>query len=279
MRFVLIGHLSVDVNVVKGVPHVLYGGGVVHGAVTARRLGVEAVVATKCAASDRPGFSILADAGVEVDWGESPCSTSIRNDYPTDNPDDRTSTLLSGALPFDRADVERVGRCDVLHVNPLWFGEFPPDLLPEARRNAAVLAADAQGFLRRVEPDGRMACRNWPEKVRYLECLDVFKVDLHEAGILTGVRDPREAARRVQAMGPAIVLLTHATGLVVCDGHDLYEAPFAPYGLEGRTGRGDTCTAAFLCGLATREVGDAARFAASVTSRKLQYAGPYRGEA
>ena len=47
--------------------------------------------------------------------------------------------------------------------------------------------------------------------------------------------------------------------------------------LEGRTGRGDTCTASFLvaCGRG-KDLADAAAFAAEVTSRKMQYRGSYR---
>ena len=48
--------------------------------------------------------------------------------------------------------------------------------------------------------------------------------------------------------------------------------------LEGRTGRGDTCTASFLVARGRgMDLADAAAFAAEVTSPKMQYRGSYRG--
>ena len=63
MKIVLVGHVCVDKNVVRGETETLYGGGVVHGAITAQRLGAEATVVTKCAESDRPSFNLMSEAG------------------------------------------------------------------------------------------------------------------------------------------------------------------------------------------------------------------------
>jgi sugar/nucleoside kinase (ribokinase family) len=275
MRIAFAGHLSIDVNVVKGVAHTGCGGGVFYGGVAAHRLGARTTVYTKCAAADQSKFVDLADAGVAVTFLPSTTSTSIRNDYPTDNPDDRISHIISRAAPFTAADLETINS-DVLHVNPLWRGEFPPELLPLARRRARLLAADAQGFLRHVADDQTMVYRDWDDKKRYLPLLDVFKVDAKEARILTGSDDPRSAARQLCALGVRTVLLTHQGGVCVHDGTDFFVAPFAPYTLEGRTGRGDTCTAAFLVARETMPLAEATAVAARVTSEKMQYVGPYR---
>jgi sugar/nucleoside kinase (ribokinase family) len=73
-------------------------------------------------------------------------------------------------------------------------------------------------------------------------------------------------------------LLTHRDGVCVFDGGKVHEAAFSGFTLEGRTGRGDTCTASFLVARG-RGMGlaEAVAFAAEVTSRKMQYRGPYRG--
>ncbi|MBN2358774.1 MAG: carbohydrate kinase [Deltaproteobacteria bacterium] len=284
MQICFAGHLSIDVNVVKGVAHTTCGGGVFYGAIAAHRLGARTTVYTKCAAADQSKFAELAAAGVPVTFLPSATSTSIRNDYPTDNPDDRTSHLISRGAPFSAADLEAI-QADVLHVNPLWRGEFPPDLLPLARQRTEFLAADAQGFLRRAADDpGKsptgddktMVYRDWDDKRRYLPLLDLFKVDAKEARILTGSDDPRAAARQLRALGARTVLLTHQAGVLVHDGREFFEAPFAAYAIEGRTGRGDTCTAAFLVARATMPLAAATAFAARVTSEKMQYRGPYR---
>ena len=59
MKIVFVGHVCVDQNVVRGETETLYGGGVVHGAITAQRLGAEATVVTKCAGSDRSNYRSL----------------------------------------------------------------------------------------------------------------------------------------------------------------------------------------------------------------------------
>lgn len=281
MKIVFIGHVCVDKNVVRGETETLHGGGVMHGAMTAQRLGAQAVVLTKCAESDRAFFRHLSDAGVQTVFLPSPASTSIQNVYPSENPDDRQSRLISRAAPFDESDLAQVPgfHADVVHVNPLWFGEFPPALLKQLRPLASQLAADAQGLLRVPQPDGQMTHRDFADKRAVLSLLDLFKVDAKEALLLTGEEDPVRAARAVHALGPKLVLLTHQAGVCVFDGNDVYQSPFTAYTLEGRTGRGDTCTASFLAAQGRgMNLADATAFAATITSRKMQYRGVYRGD-
>lgn len=280
MKIVFVGHVCVDQNVVRGETETLYGGGVVHGGITAQRLGAKAVVVTKCAEADRPGFQHLGEAGVEAVFLPSLASTSIRNVYPSENPDDRQSSLISHAAAFGEMDLECIAgvQADVIHVNPLWFGEFPPALFQTLRQRAAFLAADAQGFLRVAEPDGRMIHRDFADKRAVLRLLDLFKVDSKEALLLTGEEVPTRAAKAVHALGPKLVLLTHQGGACVFDGRETCEAQFGNYTLEGRTGRGDTCTASFLVGRGRGMTLQAAvSFAAKVTTHKMQYRGPFRG--
>ena len=73
------------------------------------------------------------------------------------------------------------------------------------------------------------------------------------------------------------MLLTHRQGLLAQEGDQVAEAPFGSYPLIGRTGRGDTATAAFLVARETRDLGAAVRYAAQVTTAKMQYPGPYKG--
>lgn len=280
MKILFVGHVCVDKNVVRGQTETLHGGGVVHGAITAQRLGDQAIVVTKCAVADQPGFGHLGEAGVETVFLPSPTSTSIRNVYPSENPDDRQSALIARATPFAEADLDGIAGlgAEVVHVNPLWVGEFPPTLLLNLRRRTSFLAADAQGFLRVAEADGQMVHRDFTDKRAILSLLDLFKVDSKEALLLTGVEGPERAAQAVHALGPKLVLLTHQGGVCVCDGGETYSASFGSYPLEGRTGRGDTCTASFLVArVRGLELQAAVRFAADITTRKMQYPGPFRG--
>ena len=276
MRITFVGHVCVDRNLIHGNLETFYGGGVIHGAVTARRLGADVSVLTKCAAADREHFTSFRDAGVEATFLPSPTSTSIRNEYPSENPDDRRSFLISRAEPFTTDDLARVN-ADVVHLNPLWHGEFPVSLLPQLKRATRVLGADAQGFIRQADPDGTLVNRDLVDKREVLGWLDVFKVDTKEALVLTGIEDVHAAARAVRDLGPRIVVLTHRGGVCVYDGNEFYESPFTGFTVEGRTGRGDTCTSAFLVGMQRTGLREATALAADVTSKKMQYRGTFRG--
>lgn len=277
LQISFVGHLSVDRNVVKGRERVLYGGGVFHGAITARRLGAETQVLTMCHPDNRAGFSLLSEIGVDVTYLESPESTSIRNVYPSDDPDERQSAVLTRARPFTEDDLREIDHCELLHLNALWKGEIPSSLIPVARERTDLLAGDAQGFLRHVELGGEMVHLDWEDKAELLPLFDYFKVDIAEARILTGLEDPPTAARRLHEWGAKTVVLTHREGVCVHDGSGLYEGSFGPYVLEGRTGRGDTCTVAFLVAMAEGDIAAAVHQAAAITTRKMQYPGPYRG--
>ena len=277
MTVSFLGDLCRDVNIIHGEPHAMVGGGVLHNGMTARGLGAHAVVITRCSAGDEPEMTrMLRDAGVEVHAGAG-STTSIENLYPDHHPDHRISRLLSRCDPFTEADLQFV-QGDVAHVNPLWAGAFPEDLLPWIRKKVRVLGADAQGFLRRAEEDGRLVLRDWEEKGRWRPLFDVCKADRTEARVMTGTEDPREGARALRAMGVREVLLTHREGVCVHDGESFHEAEFGPYPLSGRTGRGDTCSAAYLVARQRLAPGPATRYAARVTALKLQHPGPFGGQ-
>jgi sugar/nucleoside kinase (ribokinase family) len=119
---------------------------------------------------------------------------------------------------------------------------------------------------------------DFADKQAILSRLDLFKVDSKEALLLTGEANPERAARVVHALGAKLVLLTHQAGVCDCDGRETYSAAFGNYPLEGRAGGGDTCTASLLVARGRNlNFQQAATFAADITTRKMQYRGPFRG--
>ena len=66
-------------------------------------------------------------------------------------------------------------------------------------------------------------------------------------------------------------------GVTVCADGQIYQAPFIPGSLDGRTGRGDTCFAAYVGQRLSTSPQEAARFAAAVTTLKQEQPGPWRG--
>ncbi len=63
-------------------------------------------------------------------------------------------------------------------------------------------------------------------------------------------------------------------GVTVCADGQIYQAPFIPRSLDGRTGRGDTCFVAYVGQRLSTSPQEAARFAAAVTTLKQEQRGP-----
>ncbi len=277
---IFVGHVSKDINVVKGVESVVPGGGVLYGAFTSRSLGEPTTVITKVAQGDRKLFEEMEGFGIDVIFLDSKGTTSIRNVYPSDNPDERVSTMVSRADPFTKEDIEKLEKIlkgSDVHLTPLWYGEFPEDLIPILREYASTFSGDAQGFLRHVE-DGKMIYRDWERKEELLRYFDVFKLDINEARILTGEEDPERIFKDLEGWGLKEIVLTRSDGVFVRrDGRTEF-SPFGEWTLEGRTGRGDTCIAAYLVlRKRIKDLKELTEQVALITTKKMQRPGPYRG--
>jgi sugar/nucleoside kinase (ribokinase family) len=71
--------------------------------------------------------------------------------------------------------------------------------------------------------------------------------------------------------------MTQSSGVTVYAEGSLYQAPFTPRSLAGRTGRGDTCFATYIGKRLTASPLEACQWAAAVTTLKQEQAGPWRG--
>ena len=190
------------------------------------------------------------------------------------------------ALPGCRAAVEQAapgrdaspapalpGRCRAaVEQAALGRNGSPAPALPG---RCAILAADVQGFVRVVR-ESRMVYEAWPEREAILSHVDVLKTDAVEAEMLTGTADIRAAAQMLAALGPREIVLTHRNGVLVYAGGEFHEAGFFPERLVGRSGRGDTCLAAYVARRLAFPPAEATRWAAAVTSLKMEAEGPFR---
>jgi sugar/nucleoside kinase (ribokinase family) len=134
-----------------------------------------------------------------------------------------------------------------------------------------------QGWIRTVR-NGVLTFDDWPGKESVLKHVTVLKTDAVEAQGLTGESDRHAAAKRLAALGSREILLTHGGGVLVLTDGAFHEAPFVPQEVRGRSGRGDTCTSAYLSRRLTAPPSEAVRWAAAVTSLKLEAEGPFRRE-
>jgi sugar/nucleoside kinase (ribokinase family) len=269
-----LGHYTKDTIVSASGIRQVDGGALNHGAHVAARMGVKVAAVTRLARDDRHVVDELTQLGVHVLVNYTPESTCLRLEYPTSNVDERVIYVTRTAGPFEPSDVESLEARAIL-VGASMREEVSLEVVKALKSKETLLAADVQGFVR-VEREGKLVHEAWPEKGEVLAQLDFLKTDAVEARLLTGEGDIRVAARMLAELGPREVVLTHRDGLLVYAGGQHYEAHFHPQKLVGRSGRGDTCIAAYVTRRLTASHEEATIWAAAVTSLKMEAEGPFR---
>ena len=273
--FVSVGAYTKDTIVTRTGTRYVDGGGYSYSAFAACLAGISVGAVTRLAADDRKSTDLLRSVGVDVVVRESAHSTLMRLEYPTDNVDERILTVAEVADAFVPADLDGI-EAEAILISPSIRGEVPLAVVETIRRKARRVGLDVQGFVRIRTPQGRLAYERWPEMQQVLSLIDVLKSDAVEGEFLTGETDLHAIARKLASYGPKEIVLTHKDGLVVLANGVTHEQPFRPVELRGRSGRGDTCVGSYLSRRLSAEPADATRWAAALTSLKLEAEGPVR---
>ncbi len=269
-----LGHYTKDTIVSSEGTRVVDGGAFNYGSNLAIRMGLKVAAITRLAQEDIRVAEDLKRLGVDVFARITPHSTCLRLEYPTPNVDERVLYITSSAGPFEPSEVRDISS-KAFVIGASVRGEVSLDVIEELRKKETLISADIQGFIR-IARDGKLVFEEWPEKEKVLSELDVLKTDAVEAELLTGQRDIRAAARMIADFGPKEVVLTHRDGLLVYDSSHFYESKFNPKRLIGRSGRGDTCIAAYVARRLNASPEEAMIWAAAATSLKLEAEGPFR---
>ena len=271
---VFIGHYTKDTIVSASGTRIVDGGAFNYGANVAARMGLKVAAITRLAKEDSYVIKRLKDLGVDVFAHISPQSTCLRLEYPTSDLDERIIYVVSSAGPFTPAEVESI-QARAFVVGASMRGEVSLEVIKRLATKDTILAADVQSFIR-VNKNGKLVPKEWPEKYSILTLLDVLKTDAVEAEILTGTSNIRMAAQKIVDLGPSEVVITHRNGLLVYASGNFYEEKFSPQEIIGRSGRGDTCIAAYMSKRLSASPDEATTWAAAVTSLKMEAEGPFQ---
>jgi len=271
---VFLGHYTKDTIVLASREKVVDGGAVNYGASVTARMGLRTAIITRMARQDLKVFEELLRMGVQLLIHETAESTQLRLIYPSSNLDERFIRVTSFAGPFAVEDLQDA-EASVFHVGASMRGEVPVQVVQSLRKKTGCVSLDLQGFIR-INSGGELTFDGWKDREDLLKYVDVVKADLVEAAMLTGKNDRHEAAEALTAFGPREVVLTYNEGVLVRAEDRFYEAPFMLKELRGRSGRGDTCIAAYLGKRLTAPPEEATVWAAAVTSLKLEHEGPFR---
>lgn len=278
----VIGHITQEVVRIGRQPaQRMLGGAAFYAGVALSRLGLDTAVVTKtaqpyAASTLRP----LHEAGVTVYPRDGGRTTYFENTYAGDDLDRRTQRVVANAEPFDPGDLEGVVAA-AIHLGPLTADEMPVTFLAAVSRLGVRVSLDVQGFVRAIE-NGRIVAAAWAEARQGLRHVDIVKADIAEARVLTGRRDPDEAARAIAAMGPSEVILTDgsAGSRILAQGRFHRIPAYPPRAGVDPTGCGDTYMAGYLFSRGqSGDVEEAGRFGAALAALKLQRHGPSNGSA
>jgi len=272
---VTVGNYTKDTIVTPAGTRHVDGGGFNYAAFAALALGCRVAAVTRLAAEDARVVEALEHVGVTVFAEKTPSSTLMRLEYPTANMDERVLTVAATAGSFT-VDQVRAIEARAFVISPSIRGEVPLEVIQELKEKDAIVAADAQGFVRVRDDVGRLHHREWPEMNKVLGLVDVLKADAVEAMSLTGESDLRRAAGALARLGPREVVLTHRNGLLVLAEGSFHEVEFRSASLVGRSGRGDTCLGSYVAARLSAPPVEATLWAGAATSLKLEAEGPIR---
>jgi sugar/nucleoside kinase (ribokinase family) len=275
---VFIGHVTIDeIDAKEGSAVGVPGGAPYFGTFAACWSKKRIAVVTRMAQEDAPLLEPLKAAGIDVYLQPVPSTTRMRVVHPTGNPDERLMFQTQNAGFFVSADVPPLEPC-LIHLGALTDREFTLEFMQQLKQRGFRLSVDMQDFVRQVDTEtGVIHFRDVPNKRELVGLADVVKLDIVEAEVLTGTANKEKAAKLVEEWGAIDTILTSSDGALVRSKGNTYFERYTNRSSQGRTGRGDTTTGAYLARRIDHPVQESLRFAVALASIKMETPGPFRG--
>lgn len=273
----IIGQITLDHNIdYDGREEFINGGAVTFSGYAAAAIGHSVAVVPKGDVKVIDPDKVFSQSRVERVFAvDSDTYTEMQNTYFTADRERRRCLNTKGIEPYQPSDLPDAD-AKIYHLGGLVAGDFPGAFVKACAARGDV-GLDVQGMMRFRNDDGTLQLRDWPEKKEYLPLIRYLKTDAAEAEILTGTDEREKAAFQLCEWGAKEVLITHNTEALVCDGRRIYRSPLRPRNLTGRTGRGDTTFAGYLCERLDHDIPTALEFAAALVSLKMETPGPFKG--
>ena len=272
-----VGHMCYDeITPFGGEALISPGSAVLCGAVVAARVGKRVAAVVKMARRDEHILQPMKDVGVDTYLIPSDETTYARVVHESENVDVRRLILVKSAGLIDITDVPPLQtRC--AHLAGISDTEFDMPLMQGLKSRGYSLSVDMQSFVRHVTPSREIEFSDVADKREIVAMMDKVKLDVVEAGILTGTDDLEKAAVIVESWGCPEIVITHSPGVLArVNGKTFYEK-FSNKSMVGRTGRGDTTFAAYLSYRLDHDPLESLKFAAALVSIKMETPGPFRG--
>ena len=273
-----IGHMCYDeVIPFGGEPIIAPGSAVLCGAMVTSRIGVKTAAVVKMSLDEEPINQPMKDLGVDVYVIPADCTTYSRVLHESENVDERKITLVRTAGLIKIEDIPELESKNV-HLAGISDSEFDMALIEGLKARGYRLSTDMQSFVRQITPvTHEINFGDVSNKKEIISKMDVVKLDIIEAKVLTGTDDLEAAALIVESWGCPEIVITHSQGVLARAGGKNYYEKFSNNSVVGRTGRGDTTFAAYLSWRLEHDVAESLKFAAALVSIKMETYGPFQG--
>lgn len=271
-----IGHLTLDKLVTPKTLLHMPGGTSFYFSNAICNMNLQYVLVTSLAKKDMGFVTDLREKGIEVQVYPSKKTLYFENRY-SHNMDHRTQRVLQTAGAFTVEQVKNID-ASIYHLGPLLAGDIPLELIKVLAKKGRV-ALDVQGYLRKVEHKEVQAI-DWQDKIEALKYVDILKANEYEMEVLTGSKDPYEAARLLSNWGVKEVVITLGSlGSVIYAGGNFYDIPaYPPSAMADATGCGDTYMAGYLYQrIKNASFQEAGEFGAAMASLKIESPGAFNG--
>ncbi len=231
---------------------------------------------TRVAESEGYLLESLKTAGVDVFVlpGEA---RQYRVVFPTANVDKRQAFLIKSGGHFAIGDIPPLEPC-LIHLCCFGFRALHLDLMRALKTRGFRLSVDMQNFMLQADDEtGVVRLKDVPEKKEILGMADFVKLDAMEAQTLTGAEGMQDQADVLEGWGSSETIITSSEGVLARSKGKTAFAKFTNRSIRGRMGRGDTVMGSYLARRLDHSVEDSLRFAAALTSIKMESPGPFTG--
>lgn len=231
---------------------------------------------TKLGEGEMKSVEDMRQAGIDVQVYPSSHTVYFENKY-GENQNDRTQRVLERADPFTVDEMREVN-AGVYHLGSLLSDDFSTEVVKYLSTKGRI-SIDAQGYLREVRGE-KVYPIDWAEKREILAHTDIIKVNEHEMEVITGLTDPRAAAKCLAECGVKEVCVTLGSeGSIILAEGKFYDIPaYEPKEIVDATGCGDTYSAGYLwCRAQGMGFEESGKFAAAMCTLKLEHSGPFDG--
>jgi len=273
-----IGHMCYDeVTQFGGEPVIAPGSAVLCGAMVTARIGVKTAAVVKMSPDEEHITQPMKDAGVEVFIIPADCTTYSRVQHRSENVDERDITLVRSAGLIKVEDIPEL-QPRYVHLAGISDSEFDMALIDGLKARDYNLSTDMQSYVRQITPvTHEIKFGDVEDKEEIVSKMDMVKLDIVEARVLTGTDDLEKAAMIVESWGCPEVVITKSEGVLARAGGVTYYERFTNNSTVGRTGRGDTTFAAYQAWRLEHDAAESLKFAAALVSIKMETYGPFRG--